>query len=72
MNTTSILLNLIENLKENRFADAQFDCTLLPVCPETTKLYSTIGAIDGQPMEQSFKGTKSAALSLADKLIGRI
>ena len=72
MSNTNILITIIENLRANKFAEAQQDCTLLPKCKETTQLYATIGAIDGQPTEQSFKGTKSAAIALADSLIGRI
>lgn len=72
MKTTNILQTIIENLKADKFADAQYDCTLLPDCPEKNRLYATIGAIDGQLTEQSYNGTKSAAIALANRLIGLI
>jgi hypothetical protein len=71
MKTHEILLNIIENLKADKFAEAQEDCYLLPTCAQKDKLYATIGAIDSQT-EQAYRGTKSAAIALADKLIGHI
>jgi hypothetical protein len=67
-----ILKNIIGNLENNRFSDAQDDCLLLPDCREKTKLYNTIGAIDSQPTEQAFEGTKAAAIGLAHRLVGVI
>ena len=72
MKTHTILTRIIDNLRNDHFADAQFDCTLLPACNEKNKLYATIGAIDSQPTEKAFFWTKSIAISLADRLIGRI
>jgi len=67
-----ILTNIINNIELEHFTEAQKDCALLPKCQETTNLYATIGAIDSQPTIQAFDGTKSAAVALADRLIGRI
>lgn len=72
METQTILKRIIINLRNDRFADAQYDCTLLPESEEKNKLYASIGAIGSQPTAQSFAGTKSAAISLADRLIGRV
>lgn len=72
MKSYKILMSIIDNLKSDNFIAAQADCNLLPKCASRNSLYATIGAIDSQPTEQAYKGTKSAALALADRLIGHI
>ena len=72
MENYELLRNIIENLKTEHFVDARADADLLPDCNEVRKLQATIGAINAQPTEQAFEGTKLAAIALADRLIGRI
>ena len=72
MDNTQILMNIISNIKTDNFQAAQDDCQLLPRTRNTVSLYATIGAIESQLTDQAFEGTKSAALSMADCLIGQI
>lgn len=72
MKTHQILISIIDNIKIEEFQAAQDDCTYLPDHKESKSLYVTIGAIDSQPTEQAFERTKSAAIAIADRLIGRI
>ena len=72
MKTYQILLNIIDNIKAEEFQAAQDDCIYLPNHKESKSLYATIGAIDSQLTEKAFEGTKSAAITIADRMIGRI
>jgi len=72
MDSTKILQGIIILIEDDKFSDAQQDCRLLPQEQEVINLCATIGAIDSQPTEQAYRGTKSAALGMADKLIGHI
>jgi len=72
MNNTEILLNIIENIKAENIPAAQDDIMLLPDCKERSILYATVGAINTQPTERAYLGTKSAAISLADRLLGHV
>jgi len=70
--STSILQGIIEFVKKDKFQEAQEECGFLPQVIEVINLYAMIGAIDAQSTEQAYSGTKSAAIRMADKLIGRI
>lgn len=72
MKNTEILQNIIDNLQKELFEAAQEDCKLLPQVPDVVNLSATIGAIESQPTKQAYQGIKSAAMAMADKLIGRI
>ena len=72
MKSHTVLTRIISNIELEHFTEAQKDCILLPKCQEATNLYATIGAIESQPTIQAFDGTKSAAVALANRLIGRI
>lgn len=72
MGNTQILISVINNIKAEEFQAANDDCDFLPRRKEVCNLMATIGAIDSQMTDKAFEGTKSAAISMADRLIGRI
>ena len=72
MDNTTILMSIIDNIEIEKFQAAQDDCNLLPRHKEVVNLMATIGAIESQMTDTAYDGTKSAAISMADRLIGRI